>query len=170
MYLGKSVSLNQNVIFKIYKVDKLDRARLNREILLLQSLCGSKYIAQLKDVVLEDFQHFPVMVLEFVNTTYYRDLYPQFTPSDVRLYAYQFLQALAFAHERGIMHIDIKPANIVIDHSNRILKLIDWGLARFYYSGKNTHKLMRCSSSLCYVCAIDTSQEYLFWIFRNGFE
>lgn len=30
------------------------------------------------------------------------------------------------------MHRDVKPLNIVIDHANRDLRLIDWGLADFY--------------------------------------
>lgn len=30
------------------------------------------------------------------------------------------------------MHRDVKPLNIVIDHDNRDLRLIDWGLADYY--------------------------------------
>lgn len=32
----------------------------------------------------------------------------------------------------GIMHRDVKPHNIIIDHKKRELRLIDWGLAEFY--------------------------------------
>ena len=31
------------------------------------------------------------------------------------------------------MHRDVKPQNIIIDPENKILKLIDWGLAEFYH-------------------------------------
>lgn len=34
------------------------------------------------------------------------------------------------------MHRDIKPANVLIDHKQRQLKLIDWGLADFYFPHK----------------------------------
>jgi len=34
------------------------------------------------------------------------------------------------------MHRDIKPANVLIDHKQRQLKLIDWGLAEFYFPHK----------------------------------
>lgn len=48
----------------------------------------------------------------------------------------QLLQALDFTHSKGIMHRDIKPANVLIDHKQRQLKLIDWGLADFYFPHK----------------------------------
>ncbi len=38
------------------------------------------------------------------------------------------VQALDYSHANGIMHRDIKPHNIVIDHAHHKLRLIDWGL------------------------------------------
>ena len=35
------------------------------------------------------------------------------------------------------MHRDVKPQNIIVDHSKKILKLIDWGLAEFYHSSQD---------------------------------
>ena len=35
------------------------------------------------------------------------------------------------------MHRDVKPHNVMIDHSKRELRLIDWGLAEFYHPGTN---------------------------------
>lgn len=37
-------------------------------------------------------------------------------------------QALAFAHENGVLHLDIKPANVLIDRNGHI-KLADFGMA-----------------------------------------
>lgn len=36
----------------------------------------------------------------------------------------------------GIMHRDVKPHNVMIDHEHRKLRLIDWGLAEFYHPGQ----------------------------------
>lgn len=35
------------------------------------------------------------------------------------------------------MHRDVKPQNIIVDHDNKVLKLIDWGLAEFYHISKD---------------------------------
>jgi casein kinase II subunit alpha len=34
------------------------------------------------------------------------------------------------------MHRDIKPQNVMINHERRTLRVIDWGLAEFYFPGK----------------------------------
>uniref|UniRef100_A0A672KPM4 Casein kinase II subunit alpha'-like n=1 Tax=Sinocyclocheilus grahami TaxID=75366 RepID=A0A672KPM4_SINGR len=46
---------------------------------------------------------------------------------------YELLKALDYSHSMGIMHRDVKPHNVMIDHQMRKLRLIDWGLAEFYH-------------------------------------
>ena len=56
--------------------------------------------------------------------------------TDFRFYLYELLRALDYCHSMGIMHRDVKPHNVMIDHENRRLRLIDWGLAEFYHPGQ----------------------------------
>ena len=44
----------------------------------------------------------------------------------------EILKALDYMNSKGVIHRDMKPHNIVIDHEKRCLKLIDFGLAEFY--------------------------------------
>ena len=45
---------------------------------------------------------------------------------------FQALKALDYANSKGIMHRDLKMDNLAIDHPNRKLTILDWGLADFY--------------------------------------
>lgn len=94
-------------------------------------------------------------------STDFKVLYPKFTDYDVRYYIFELLKALDFCHSSGIMHRDVKPHNVMIDHEKRQvrllllpyssgdgrgaqLRLIDWGLAEFYHP--NTEYNVRVAS------------------------
>ena len=47
----------------------------------------------------------------------------------------QMAEALAFAHEHGVIHRDIKPANVVVTGRNGLIKLTDFGIAHLANSG-----------------------------------
>lgn len=47
----------------------------------------------------------------------------------------QMAEALAFAHEHGVIHRDIKPANVVVTGRNGRIKLTDFGIAHLANSG-----------------------------------
>lgn len=59
------------------------------------------------------------MIFEYVNNTDFRSLYPKFQDYDVRYYIYELLKALDYCHSKGIMHRDVKPHNVMIDHEKR---------------------------------------------------
>lgn len=102
-----------------------------REIKLLQSLNHANVVA-LQEVMVERNDCF--MVFEYLS----HDLtgllnHPTFTltPAHKKHLAKQLFEGLNYLHNRGVLHRDIKAANILISNTGE-LKLADFGLARFY--------------------------------------
>lgn len=102
-----------------------------REIKLLQVL-RHPHVVELQEVMVERNECF--MVFEYMS----HDLtglinHPTFklTPAHKKHLGRQIFEGLEFLHRRGVMHRDIKAANLLIS-SNGILKYADFGLARFY--------------------------------------
>ena len=51
---------------------------------------------------------------------------------DVRKFAQQIVEAVAYLHRKKIMHCDLKPQNILIDSSGNA-KIADFGSAQIFY-------------------------------------
>jgi casein kinase II subunit alpha len=112
------------------------KKKIKREIKILQNLFGGTNIIKLLDVVRDPISKTPSLIFEHVKNIDFKSLYPTFTDLDVRYYIFELLKALDFCHSNGIMHRDVKPHNVMIDHEKKTLRLIDWGLAEFYHPGR----------------------------------
>ncbi|CAE6432467.1 unnamed protein product [Rhizoctonia solani] len=131
VFEGIHIVNDEKCIIKVLKPVK--KKKIKREIKILQNLAGGPNIVALLDVVRDPISKIPSLVTEYVNNVDFKVLYPKFTDFDVRYYILELLKALDFCHSKGIMHRDVKPHNVMIDHEARKLRLIDWGLAEFYH-------------------------------------
>ncbi|CAM6016214.1 unnamed protein product [Sphagnum balticum] len=134
VFEGVNTFNNECCVIKILKPVK--KKKIKREIKILQNLCGGPNIVKLLDIVRDQQSKTPSLVFEYVNNTDFKVLYPTLSEYDIRYYIYELLKALDYCHSQGIMHRDVKPHNVMIDHEQRKLRLIDWGLAEFYHPGK----------------------------------
>ncbi len=82
-------------------------------------------------VDLDFHQGRPYLVMEYVRGRSLRDhaRHQRYRPSQAAALVAQVADALAVAHAVGVVHLDVKPENILVDPAGRP-RLIDFGLAR----------------------------------------
>ncbi|MEM7205517.1 MAG: protein kinase [Planctomycetota bacterium] len=103
--------------------------RLRREARIVAALDHPNIVAGY-DLGEEGGYHF--FVMEYVESRSLKELLAEwgvFPSSQVLEVGLQVAEALNHAFERGVIHRDIKPGNILIDHDN-VVKLTDMGLAK----------------------------------------
>jgi serine/threonine protein kinase len=89
-------------------------------------------IVKLHDMGVDENSGAPYLVMEYVvGETLEKHLAAK-KPELQQVYSWgaALARALAYAHEQGIIHGDIKPANIMINQDGRVM-LTDFGIARF---------------------------------------
>ena len=110
------------------KVGSWDECMQLREVQSLRML-SHPYIVKLKEVIREDgyfyivFEYLDQNLDQLCKARAQRE--SSFSESSVRDMVRQLLQALAYVHERGFFHRDVKPENVLIQ--GEVLKLADFG-------------------------------------------
>lgn len=117
VFEGFNTLNNQKCVIKILKPVK--KKKISREILILQNLAGGPNVIRLLDVVRDPESKTPSLIFEHVNNTDFKVLYPTLSDFDIRQYIYQLVKALKYCHSQGIMHRDVKPHNVMIDHGTK---------------------------------------------------
>jgi serine/threonine protein kinase len=109
--------------------------RTDREALAAGRLRHPGLIA-IYDVVIEESR--PWLIMEYVAARSLEDVFVEDGPISPRRVAeigVQLLAALHAAHEAGILHRDVKPSNVLLETSGRVV-LTDFGIAT--YEGATT--------------------------------
>jgi len=124
--LGRDLALK--VLHTASLADATARARLIHEARMASSLSHPN-IAHVYDVG-EDREHL-FIAMELVEGRQLRELIPPggLSSGSLLQYGEQIADALAYAHEHGVIHRDLKSANIVITPEGRA-KVLDFGLAK----------------------------------------
>ncbi len=61
-----------------------------------------------------------------------------FSQDEAKYIGAEVLDALAYVHDKGIIHRDVKPSNIIYDESTNLVSLVDFGFAKLYALGGST--------------------------------
>jgi len=132
VFLAKN-SVGNNVAIK-----RLTKSRARKDLVLREVKAGRKLrfidgIAPFHEHYEDDSHHF--LVFDYVRGT---NLFAcmeskgmqAFTESDARNIFAQLARTVMHAHARGVLHLDLKLENVLLDQQMRV-KLIDWGFCHF---------------------------------------
>jgi len=134
VYLAEHVLMQRRVAIKILPKSRVEDssylARFHREAQAAAAL-DHRNIVRAYDVDNENDVHF--LVMEYVEGRDLSQIVKRDGPLDYAEaadYIRQGAEGLAHAHQSGLIHRDVKPANLLVDQKN-VVRVLDLGLARF---------------------------------------
>ncbi|MGE8204131.1 Stk1 family PASTA domain-containing Ser/Thr kinase [Heyndrickxia sp. NPDC080065] len=132
VYLARDIILDRDVAIKILRLDFANEQefihRFQREAQSATSL-NHPNIVNIYDVGEEEDIYY--IVMEYVDGMTLKQYIQQYYPISVEKtldIMEQLVSAISNAHQHQIIHRDIKPQNILIDH-NGVVKITDFGIA-----------------------------------------
>jgi serine/threonine-protein kinase len=141
VFRARDINLDRDVAIKLLHnhiaTEPGFKERFVQEARTLASI-NHPHIVQIYDFDVEERNGEPLtyMVMQYVPNTTLDSLLKEhqkrseLLPYDqVRTIIADVCSALSYAHERGLVHRDIKPGNVLIDHNQRAV-LTDFGIAR----------------------------------------
>ncbi|MGB5894706.1 MAG: protein kinase [Ignavibacteriaceae bacterium] len=133
VYLAEDVMLEREVAIKVLNPlltkDSHFTERFRHEAKVQASLIHSN-IVTLYNYFFEEDNY--CMVMEFVDGVTLKQLITNTGPLPEQKTVWvlnQILEAVGFAHKKGIIHRDIKPSNILLTGDNTV-KILDFGIAK----------------------------------------
>ena len=133
VYLAHDTKLDRSVAIKSLPIEMIENpkalSRFTREARVLASL-NHPNIATIYDE-LEEVNGVKYLVLEYVpgQTLAERIAKSKLKLKEILTIAQQIAEAMATAHEHGVIHRDLKPGNIKITPEGKV-KVLDFGLAK----------------------------------------
>ncbi|KAH0741204.1 hypothetical protein KY290_034247 [Solanum tuberosum] len=130
---------SSSTIFAAVKSAEVARSSsLQEEGKILQALRGSEYVVECfgEDVSVENGKYTYNLMLEYAAGGTLHDLICKsnmsLRESEAAYYAFQLLEGISHVHNKGFIHCDLKPANILVfppTEKYMRLKLADFGLS-----------------------------------------
>ena len=139
VYRALDERLQRPVAIKLFRGDAA--AQLQRHEAEMRTLASLDHpsLVGVYDAGTDDATGAPFLVMQLVEgSTLADELHEGPLPSDrAATYGAALADALAYVHERGFVHRDVKPANVLISADGRV-HLADFGIARLVDSAHET--------------------------------
>ena len=134
IYKARDIAENKFVAVKIMKTELSqdeDFIRRFRNESKAIALLSHPNIVKISDVSFSSELNFIVMeFIDGITLTEFIERQGVLKWRDAVLFASQILRALQHAHDRGIVHRDMKPQNVML-LADGTIKVMDFGIARF---------------------------------------
>ena len=144
VYKAEDKQVHRPVAIKILRTDSIFNEqtirRFEQECKTLGLLKHSNIVALYDSGVTENDQ--PYLVMKYVDGISLKQLIDENNGLDVKRTLRIFIQVcagLAAAHEKGVVHRDMKPANIMLEkdaQGNEHVQILDFGVAKFLVQGE----------------------------------
>ncbi len=131
IFLAYDEALERKVVLKCirpeFQLDKVAKGRFLREARVLSQL-GHPNICQIYDYIEGEQSDF--IVMEFVDGINLNRMMKKGVNEKNKIHiAEQIAGVLVSAHEKGVVHRDLKPDNVMLTEDNQV-KVLDFGLSR----------------------------------------
>jgi serine/threonine protein kinase/Tfp pilus assembly protein PilF len=133
VYLAQDSELGIEVALKVLRPDRLgDESTVDRfkNELLIARKVSHRNVVRIHDIGEAEGQKY--LTMSFIDGKSLKEILKDngaLQPSKAEEIALQLCEAVAVAHEEGVVHRDLKPANILIDENSRVF-VTDFGIAR----------------------------------------
>ncbi|MGC4804179.1 serine/threonine-protein kinase [Micromonospora sp. DT233] len=131
VYRATQISVGREVAVKVENRtldNDRDQARFLREARAAAKMSSHPHVVDLFDVGVTVDQH-PYLIMELCDGSYAERMRTSpLDPAETRDLGVKIADALAHSHANGVLHRDVKPANILYSHFNSAV-LADFGLA-----------------------------------------
>ncbi|WP_433436498.1 serine/threonine-protein kinase [Nonomuraea sp. CA-141351] len=134
VWVARDLRLNRDVVLKRMLVDSAGFSRLQAEARALAAF-NHPHVVTLYDAVQDEDEAASWMVMEHVPGGSL-DEHPPMPPEQAARLGAQIAGALAALHAKGIVHLDVKPGNIILTDDG-VAKLADFGAA-YRVGGRET--------------------------------
>ena len=132
VYLGRDPELDRQVAIKVIREEVHDQEVLDRFFREARAAGALRHPNIITIYASGQQDHQPYIAMEFVDGESLADIIKErrnVALSDKLSYLEQICAGLHFAHKAGVVHRDVKPANVMVDREG-VVRILDFGIVR----------------------------------------